>query len=105
MMLAAAEILETRKNRSFGRIMDAGRWASPSKAAMEEAVKCALGCRFYAQRAAGILCAMKPGRDGKPAKNYIHYQPIGSGAGRWMPWNFPFFWQVFRFRCSSVDGW
>ncbi|HUJ23207.1 MAG TPA: NAD-dependent succinate-semialdehyde dehydrogenase [Bryobacteraceae bacterium] len=91
MMLAAAGILESEKTE-FGRIMTM-EMGKPLKAAVDEAVKCAWGCRYYAEHAEEFL------RD-EPVQlesgaNSIRYQPIGPVLAI-MPWNFPF-WQVFRF--------
>ena len=96
MMLAAAEILEREKSQ-LGRIMTL-EMGKPIKAAMEEAVKCALGCRFYAQRAAEFL--RDEPVETETGTNYIRYQPIGPVLAV-MPWNFPF-WQVFRFAAPAL---
>ena len=53
MMLKAAEILETEKE-AFGRLM-VTEMGKPIKAAVEEAAKCALGCRYYAEHAERFL--------------------------------------------------
>src|SRR5262245_52370721 len=45
----AAELLEERK-RAYGRLMTL-EMGKPIKAAVEEAAKCALGLRYYAQHA------------------------------------------------------
>ncbi|HVP45998.1 MAG TPA: aldehyde dehydrogenase family protein, partial [Bryobacteraceae bacterium] len=96
MMLAAADILEKEKAR-FGRIMTA-EMGKPLKAAMEESVKSAWGCRYYAESAEAFL------RDEsvptEAGTNYIRYQPIGAVLAV-MPWNFPF-WQVFRFAAPAL---
>ena len=96
MMLAAGDILEKEK-AEFGRLMTM-EMGKPIKAAMDEAAKCAWGCRFYAQNAESFL------RDEsvptETATNYIRYQPIGPVLAV-MPWNFPF-WQVFRFAAPSL---
>ena len=52
-MLEAAEILETEKE-AFGRLM-VTEMGKPLKAAIEEAAKCALGCRYYAEHAERFL--------------------------------------------------
>src|SRR4029077_12400600 len=89
-------ILEKEKVE-FGRLMTM-EMGKPIKSAMEEAAKCAWGCRFYAQNAESFL------RDEaiptETATNYIRYQPIGPVLAV-MPWNFPF-WQVFRFAAPSL---
>ena len=96
MLLAAADILEKEKAH-FGRLMTL-EMGKPVKAATEEAVKSAWGCRYYAQNAASFL------RDEAIATeagtNFIRYLPIGPVLAV-MPWNFPF-WQVFRFAAPAL---
>src|SRR5712692_6034021 len=53
LMSCAAEILETEKDR-FGRLMTL-EMGKPLKAAIEEAAKCAWGCRYYAENAERLL--------------------------------------------------
>jgi succinate-semialdehyde dehydrogenase/glutarate-semialdehyde dehydrogenase len=91
LMLAAAEILENEKAQ-FGRLMTT-EMGKPVKAARDEAVKCALGLRYYAENAESFLRDEPVSTDGGRA--YISYQPIGAVLAV-MPWNFPF-WQVLRF--------
>jgi len=96
MMLAAAEILEREKN-AFGRIMTA-EMGKPLKAAVDEAVKSAWGCRYYAQNAESFLRDEPVPTEG--AITYVRYQAIGAILAV-MPWNFPF-WQVFRFAAPAL---
>src|SRR5215210_5529473 len=53
MLLRAADILETEKD-AFGKLMVL-EMGKPIKAAVEEAAKCALGCRYYAENAERFL--------------------------------------------------
>src|ERR671927_1856726 len=53
MLLRAAEILESEKEK-FGRLM-VTEMGKTLKAAVEEAVKCAWGCRYYAEHAQQFL--------------------------------------------------
>ena len=96
MMCAAAAILDSEKAR-FGEIMTT-EMGKTLKSAIEEAAKCAWGCRYYAENAEGFL------RDETVATesgtNFIRYQPIGPVLAV-MPWNFPF-WQVFRFAAPAL---
>ncbi len=96
LMLEAARILETEKEE-FGRIM-VTEMGKPLKAAVEEAAKCALGCRYYAEHAERFM-ADEP-IETSASKSWIAYQPIGPVLAV-MPWNFPF-WQVFRFAAPAL---
>src|SRR5918912_554791 len=67
----------------------------PIEAARQEAAKCALACRYYAEHAPAFL------QDEHVDPNsFIRYQPIGPILAV-MPWNFPF-WQVFRFLAPAL---
>src|SRR5215475_3515959 len=96
MMARAAEILEAEKE-VFGRLMTT-EMGKPLRAAIEEAAKCAWGCRFYAVKAAEFLADEAPPTGPKQA--FVRYQPLGPVLAV-MPWNFPF-WQVFRFAAPAL---
>src|SRR5262249_42105214 len=68
------------------------------KAAIEEAAKCATGCRYYAEHAPRFL-ADEP-IDAANERSFIAFQPIGVVLAV-MPWNFPF-WQVIRFAAPAL---
>src|SRR5947208_92547 len=91
MMLRAAEILAKDKE-TFGRLMTQ-EMGKTLKSAIQEAEKCAFGCRYYAENAERFLAQ----EDAKTSAtcSSVRYQPIGPVLAV-MPWNFPF-WQVFRF--------
>jgi len=93
---AAADILEKEQDR-LGRIMTL-EMGKPIGAARAEAVKCALGCRYYAEHGARLL-ADEP-IDAGLCEAYLKFQPIGPVLAV-MPWNFPF-WQVFRFAAPAL---
>lgn len=95
-MLRAAEILETEK-LSFARTMTL-EMGKPINAAVQEAEKCALVCRYYAENAAGHLADEVVQTNA--TKSYVHFQPLGIVLAI-MPWNFPF-WQVFRFAAPAL---
>jgi succinate-semialdehyde dehydrogenase / glutarate-semialdehyde dehydrogenase len=96
MLLRAAEILE-REKEELGRLM-VTEMGKTLKAAVEEAAKCAWGCRYYGENAERFLAdeTVETG----PAQTFIAYQPIGPILAV-MPWNFPF-WQVFRFAAPAL---
>jgi succinate-semialdehyde dehydrogenase / glutarate-semialdehyde dehydrogenase len=90
-MLKAADILEAEKD-SLGRLMTL-EMGKTFRSAVDEAVKCAWACRYYAENAERFLAdeiVQTPA-----SRSYIRYQPMGIILVV-MPWNYPF-WQVFRF--------
>jgi succinate-semialdehyde dehydrogenase / glutarate-semialdehyde dehydrogenase len=95
-LLHAAAILEAEQ-AAFGRVMtiEMGKLAKPGR---EEAVKCAWGCRYYAEHGPAFL-ADEPVASAA-AESFVRYQPLGPLLAV-MPWNFPF-WQVFRFAAPAV---
>ncbi len=95
-LAAAADILENEKDR-LGRIMTL-EMGKPLAAARAEAAKCALACRYYAERGEQLL-ADEP-MDAGAGTSYLKFQPIGPVLAV-MPWNFPF-WQVFRFAAPAL---
>src|ERR1700735_1774155 len=95
-MRKAAEIIETEKDR-WARIMTT-EMGKTLKSAGDEALKCALACRYYAAHAEKFL-QNEEGRT-KAGKNFVASQPLGVVLAV-MPWNFPF-WQVFRFAAPAL---
>jgi succinate-semialdehyde dehydrogenase/glutarate-semialdehyde dehydrogenase len=91
MMARAAEILENEKE-IFGRLMTL-EMGKPIGSAVDEAMKCASGCRYYAENAERFLADEIV--ETSATRSFIRYQPLGPILAV-MPWNFPF-WQVFRF--------
>src|SRR5712691_9525075 len=96
MMMRAAEILEHEK-QEFARVMTL-EMGKPIKAAVQEAEKCALVCRYYAENAEKHLADEFVGTNA--TTSYIRFQPLGPVLAV-MPWNFPF-WQVFRFAAPAL---
>lgn len=97
-MLRAAAILDSEKD-AFGRLMTA-EMGKPLAAAREEAAKCALGCRYYAEHAERFLADEEVRTNA--AHSFIRYRPLGPVLAI-MPWNFPF-WQVIRFAAPALMG-
>ena len=95
-MSKAADILESEK-RQLGTIMTT-EMGKPLKAAIAEAEKCALVCRYYAENAQKHLADQLV--ETNAAKSYVRFQPLGPVLAV-MPWNFPF-WQVFRFAAPAL---
>ena len=91
MMCRAAEILESEKD-SLARLMTT-EMGKTYRSAIDEAVKCAWACRYYAENAERFL-ADEP-VETPASRSFIRYQPMGVVLVI-MPWNYPF-WQVFRF--------
>ena len=96
MMVRAAEILEKEKE-TFGRMMTQ-EMGKTLKSAVQEAEKCAFGCRYYAENAERFLADEEAKTN--VARSFVRYQPIGPVLAV-MPWNFPF-WQVFRFAAPAL---
>jgi len=88
----AGAILEREKDR-YGRLMTL-EMGKPLRAAVEEAAKCALACRYYAEHASAFMAPEHVAGDD------VLYQPIGPVLAI-MPWNFPF-WQVVRFAAPAL---
>ena len=96
LMMAAASLLEQEKEK-LARIitLEMGKLFSAS---IDEVMKCARGCRFYAENAERFLADEPAQTDA--ARSYVRYQPLGVVLAI-MPWNFPF-WQVFRFAAPAL---
>ncbi|MGH7263778.1 MAG: aldehyde dehydrogenase family protein, partial [Candidatus Rokuibacteriota bacterium] len=92
-----ADILEEEQDR-FARLMtlEMGKLV---RAAVEEVLKCARACRFYAEHAERLLADETAPIDAA-ARSFVRYQPLGPVLAI-MPWNFPF-WQVFRFAAPAL---
>jgi succinate-semialdehyde dehydrogenase / glutarate-semialdehyde dehydrogenase len=96
LMVGAAEVLESGKGDYARTItLEMGKLL---RAAVQEVEKCALGCRYFAENAAGFLADEPANTPG--AHSFVRYQPIGPVLAV-MPWNFPF-WQVFRFAAPAL---
>src|SRR5205807_6198628 len=96
MMIKAAGILDKEKE-SLGRLMTM-EMGKPFRASVDEAVKCAWACRYYAENAERFLADEVI--ETTASRSYIHYQPLGPILAV-MPWNFPF-WQVVRFAAPAL---
>jgi len=92
----AGELLEQRREE-YGRLMTI-EMGKLLRAAMDEAAKCALACRYYAEHGPAII-ADQPVLSGDE-RGYIAYHPLGPVLAV-MPWNFPF-WQVIRFAAPAL---
>jgi succinate-semialdehyde dehydrogenase / glutarate-semialdehyde dehydrogenase len=91
-----ADLLEADPAR-LGRLMtlEMGKLV---RAAGEEVLKSARGCRYYADHASAFLAEEDVRTEA--TRSYIRYEPMGAIFAI-MPWNFPF-WQVFRFAAPAL---
>src|SRR6266850_300702 len=96
MMLRAAEILDSEKHK-LARIMTT-EMGKPIKGAVQEAEKCALVCRYYAESAKRHLADQTI--ETNATRSFVRFQPLGPVLAV-MPWNFPL-WQVFRFAAPAL---
>ena len=92
----AAEILEKNK-LEYAQIMTT-EMGKPIKSATAEVQKCALVCRYYAEKAPEFLADVSVATDA--SESFVSYHPLGVILAV-MPWNFPF-WQVFRFAAPAL---
>jgi succinate-semialdehyde dehydrogenase/glutarate-semialdehyde dehydrogenase len=90
------ELLDVEKDR-LGRLMTL-EMGKPIQAAIDEAAKCAAGCRYYAEHGPSFVADAQVDDDGH--RSFISYQPLGVVLAI-MPWNFPF-WQVIRFLAPAL---
>jgi succinate-semialdehyde dehydrogenase/glutarate-semialdehyde dehydrogenase len=92
----AGDLLDERKEL-YGRLMTL-EMGKTFRSAVEEATKCALGCRYYADHAEEFLADEPVDVEGEA--DYIAFEPLGVVLAI-MPWNFPF-WQVIRFAAPAL---
>jgi succinate-semialdehyde dehydrogenase / glutarate-semialdehyde dehydrogenase len=92
----AGDLLDERKEQ-YGRLMTL-EMGKTLRSAIEEAAKCAVGCRYYADHAETFLADRPVEVEGET--DYIAFHPLGVVLAI-MPWNFPF-WQVIRFAAPAL---
>jgi succinate-semialdehyde dehydrogenase/glutarate-semialdehyde dehydrogenase len=98
-MNAAADALEARCS-DIAPVMTT-EMGKTIVAARAEVLKCAKGCRFYAQHAASMLADEPADAAAVGAtRAYVRYEPLGPVLAV-MPWNFPL-WQVIRFAAPAL---
>jgi succinate-semialdehyde dehydrogenase/glutarate-semialdehyde dehydrogenase len=95
MVRRLGELLEAEQER-LGRMMTL-EMGKPIRAAIDEAAKCAVACRYYADRGPSFV-ADQPVED-EGHRSFIAYDPLGVVLAV-MPWNFPF-WQAIRFMAPA----
>ncbi|MFN2477527.1 MAG: NAD-dependent succinate-semialdehyde dehydrogenase [Chthoniobacterales bacterium] len=96
LMHAAGALLEAEQDALARTITsEMGKLLS---AAVDEVLKCANACHFYAENAEQFLADQEIWNG--TTRSYIRYEPLGAILAV-MPWNFPF-WQVFRFAAPAL---
>jgi succinate-semialdehyde dehydrogenase / glutarate-semialdehyde dehydrogenase len=98
-MRAAADILDAEADE-IGRVMtlEMGKTLASAKG---EAMKCATGCRYYADHAEEFLAdEIADPTQVAATRAYVRYEPIGPVLAV-MPWNFPL-WQAIRFAAPAL---
>ena len=96
LMLKVADILEKDKE-VFGRLMTT-EMGKTYRSAVDEILKCASGCRYYAENAERFLADEII--ETSASRSFVRYLPIGPVLAV-MPWNYPF-WQVLRFAAPAL---
>jgi succinate-semialdehyde dehydrogenase/glutarate-semialdehyde dehydrogenase len=96
LMMKAADILDREKD-TYARMMTT-EMGKTLRSAVDEAVKCAWVCRYYAENAEKFLADELV--ETSASRSYIRYEPMGAVLAV-MPWNFPF-WQVLRFAAPAL---
>jgi succinate-semialdehyde dehydrogenase/glutarate-semialdehyde dehydrogenase len=98
-MRAAGSILDDDLDR-VARMMTT-EMGKTLAAAKQEVQKCAMACRFYAERTEGFLADEPADPEAVGAITaYARYQPLGPVLAV-MPWNFPL-WQAMRFAAPAL---
>jgi succinate-semialdehyde dehydrogenase/glutarate-semialdehyde dehydrogenase len=92
----AAEILEREKDK-WARVMTR-EMGKTYKAAVAEAEKCAVACRYFAENGERFLADETIETEAE--RSFVRYLPVGPVLAV-MPWNFPF-WQVVRFAAPAL---
>lgn len=92
-----ADLLDAEKE-ALGRLMTM-EMGKTLHAARDEAAKCALACRHYAEHGSVMLAAEPVEHDGT-RHGEVRFEPLGAVLAV-MPWNFPF-WQVIRFAAPAL---
>ena len=98
LLTRVAEILEDQAQQLA--LLVTLEMGKPTRAAIDEVLKSARGCRYYAQNAERFLAEEDIPTEAR--RSYIRYEPMGPILAI-MPWNFPF-WQVFRFAAPALMG-
>jgi succinate-semialdehyde dehydrogenase/glutarate-semialdehyde dehydrogenase len=86
------------EQEALGRLMTV-EMGKTHRAARDEAAKCALACRYYAEHVSTMV-EPQPIEDGGLRRGEVRFEPLGTVLAV-MPWNFPF-WQVIRFAAPAL---
>jgi succinate-semialdehyde dehydrogenase/glutarate-semialdehyde dehydrogenase len=92
-----ADLLDAERD-AVGRLMTL-EMGKTLRAARDEAAKCALACRYYAEHVS-TMTAPVPIEHEEMRHGEVRFEPLGVVLAV-MPWNFPF-WQVVRFAAPAL---
>jgi succinate-semialdehyde dehydrogenase / glutarate-semialdehyde dehydrogenase len=81
----------------IGRMMTL-EMGKPIQAARDEAAKCAMACRYYAEHGPSFVADQLVADQNH--RSFVAYEPLGVVLAV-MPWNFPF-WQAIRFMAPAL---
>jgi succinate-semialdehyde dehydrogenase/glutarate-semialdehyde dehydrogenase len=96
-LMRMAGLLDAEQD-TFGRLMTL-EMGKTFRAARDEAAKCALACRYYAEHASTMTAPVRVEENGMQ-HGEVRFEPLGTVLAV-MPWNFPF-WQVIRFLAPAL---
>ena len=97
-LLAEVGAILDREKAELGRVMTL-EMGKTLRSATDEAAKCALACRYYAEHAERFLAPELVTKD-EAGRGEVRFLPLGVVLAV-MPWNFPF-WQVIRFAAPAI---
>jgi succinate-semialdehyde dehydrogenase / glutarate-semialdehyde dehydrogenase len=96
-VVARLSALLDEDRERIGRMMTL-EMGKPIQAARDEAAKCAMACRYYAEHGPSFVADQVVADQNH--RSFVAYEPLGVVLAV-MPWNFPF-WQAIRFMAPAL---